>query len=134
VCETSSVTLREERRLRVFENRVLRKIFGPKRAEVAGEWIRLINEKLYDLFSLRSIIRVIKSRVMRWIEHVASMGQKRGTFKVTMWRTDGNRQLGRTRRRWEDNIKMGFHEIVWGGWTGSIWLRMGTGGRLLCLR
>jgi hypothetical protein len=99
----------------VFENRVLRKIFGPKRAEVAGEWIRLINEKLYDLFSLRSIIRVIKSRVMRWIEHVASMGQKRGTFKVTMWRTDGNRQLGRTRRRWEDNIKMVFHEIVWGG-------------------
>ena len=118
----------------MFDNRVLRKIFGPKRDEVAGEWIRLHSEELYDLFSLPNIIRVIKSRVMRWAEHVASMGQRRGTFKVMMWRTDGNRQLGRARRRWKNNIKMNLQEIGWRDGldrSGSGW---GTGGGLLCMR
>jgi hypothetical protein len=75
-CETWSVTPREEQRLRVFENRVLRRIFGPKRDEATGEWRRLHNEELNDLYSLRNIIRVIESRIMRWTEHVARMGGK----------------------------------------------------------
>ena len=73
-CETWSLTLSEERRLRVFENRVLRKVFGSKRDEVTGEWRKLHNEELNDLYSLRSIVRVVKSRRMRWAGHVARMG------------------------------------------------------------
>jgi hypothetical protein len=76
-CESWSLKLRREHRLRVFENRVLRKIFGPKRDEVTGEWRKLHNEKLHDFYSSPSIIRVIKSRRMRWAGHVASMGKKR---------------------------------------------------------
>ena len=74
-CETWSLTLREERRLRVFENRVLRKVFGPKRDEVTGEWRKLHNEELNDLYSLPNIVRVVKSRRMRWAGHVAHMGR-----------------------------------------------------------
>jgi len=73
-CETWSLTLREERRLRVSENRVLRKVFGPKRDEVTGEWRKLHNEELNDLYFLSSIVRVVKSRRMRWAGHVARMG------------------------------------------------------------
>ena len=73
-CETWSLTLREERRLRVFENRVLRKVFGPKRDEVTGEWRKLHNEKLNDLYTLPNIVPVVKSRRMRWAGHVAHMG------------------------------------------------------------
>jgi hypothetical protein len=76
-CETWSLTLREEHRLRVFENKVLRRIFGPKRDEVTGRWRKLHNEELCDLYSSRSIIRIIKSRSMRWAGHVAQMGEKR---------------------------------------------------------
>ena len=75
-CETWSLTLREERRLRVFENRVLRKIFGPRRDEVRGEWRKLHNEKLSDLYSTPNIVRVNKSRRMRWAEQVARMGEE----------------------------------------------------------
>jgi hypothetical protein len=79
-CETWSLTLREEQRLRVFENRVLRRIFGSKRDEARGEWRRLHNEELNDLYSSSNIIRVIKSRIKRWAGHVARMGEKRGAY------------------------------------------------------
>ena len=81
-CETWSLTLREERRLRVFENRVLRRVFGPKRDEVTREWRKLHNEELSDLYSLPNILRVVKSRRMRWAGHVARMGEERGVYRV----------------------------------------------------
>jgi len=75
-CETWSLILREERRLRVFENRVLRRVFGPQRDEVKGEWRKLHNEELRDIYSLPNIVRVVKSRRMRWVGHVARMGEE----------------------------------------------------------
>ena len=105
-CETWSLTLKEERRLRVFENRVLRKVFGPKRDEVTGEWRKLHNEELSDLYSLPNIVRVVKSRRMRWAGHVARMGEGRGVHRVLVGKPEGKRPLGRPRRKWEDNIKM----------------------------
>ena len=94
-CETWSLKLREERKLRVFENKVLRRIFGPTRDEVTGEWRRLHNEELNDLYSSPNIVRVIKSRRMRWAGHVARMGEERGCI-VSWW---GNR---RERDHWGD--------------------------------
>jgi hypothetical protein len=123
--------LREEHRLRVFENRVLRRIFGHKREQVTGEWRRRHNEELNDLYLSPNIIRVIKSRIMRWAGHVARMGKGRGVYRVLVGRPEGRRPLGRPRRRWEDNIKMDFKEVGWGAWSGLIWLRIGTGGGLL---
>jgi hypothetical protein len=108
MCETWSLTLREERRLRVFETRVLRRVFGPKRDEVTGKWIKLHNEELNDLYSLPNIVRVVKSRRMRWAGHVARMGEDRGVYRVLVGNPEGKRLLGRPRRRWEDNIKMNF--------------------------
>jgi hypothetical protein len=102
--------LREERRLRVFENRVLRRVFRPKRDEVTGEWRKLQNEELNDLYSLPNIVRVVKSRRMRWAEHVAHMGEDRGVHRVG-GKPEGKRPLGRPRRRWENNIKMDLHEV-----------------------
>ena len=110
-CETWSVTLREERRLRVFESRVLRRIFGPKRKEVAGEWRKLHNEELNDLYSSPSFVRVIKSRRMRWAVHVGRMGDSRGACRVLLEKHEGKRPLGRTRRRWEDNSKMDLKKL-----------------------
>jgi hypothetical protein len=92
-CETWSLTLKEERRLRVFESMVLRRIFGPKRDEVAGEWRKLHNE-LNDLYSLHNIVRVIKSRRLRWVGHVARMGEGRGGYGVLVGKPEGNRPLG----------------------------------------
>jgi hypothetical protein len=89
-CETLSLTLREEHRLSVFENRVLRRIFGPKRDEVTGEWRKLHNEELRDLYSSPSIIRIIKSRRMRWAGHVARMG-RRGTLIDYWWESQRER-------------------------------------------
>jgi hypothetical protein len=126
-----SLTLREECRLRVFENRVLRRIFGPKRDEVTGEWRILHNKELYALYSSPNNIRVIKSRRLRWAGHVARMGKSRGAYRVFVGKSEGGRQFGRPRRRWEDNIKMDLREVGWGAWTGSIWLRIGTGGEVL---
>jgi hypothetical protein len=99
----------------VFENRVLRRMFGPKRDEVTGEWRRLHNEELNDLYSSPNIIRVIKSRRMRWMGHVARMGEGRGAYRVLLGRPERRRPLGRPRRRWEDNIKMDLQEVEWGG-------------------
>jgi hypothetical protein len=88
-CETWTLTLREEHRLRVFENRVLRGIFGPKRDEVTGEWRRLHNEELNDLYSSPNIIRAIKSRRIRWAGHVAHIVERRGIYRVLMWKHEG---------------------------------------------
>jgi len=129
-CETWSLTLREERRLRVFENRVLRKIFGSRRNEVTEEWRKLHNEEL-NLHSSPNIFRVIKSRRMRWAEHVARMGERRSAKRVLVGKPGGRRPLGRPSHRWEDNIKMDLQEMVCGVWTGSSWLGIGTGGRHL---
>jgi hypothetical protein len=104
-CETWSRTLRDEHRLRVFENRVLRRIFGPKRDEVTGKWRKLHNEEINDLYSSPNIIRVIKSRTMRLAEHVARMGEGRGAYRILAGRPEGRRPIGRSRRRWDDNIK-----------------------------
>jgi len=103
--------LREERGLRVFESRVLRRVFGSKRDEVTGECRKLYNEELRDLYSLPNIVRVVKSRRMRWAGHVARMGEGRGVHRVLMGKPEGMRPLGRPRRRWEDNIKMDLREV-----------------------
>jgi hypothetical protein len=131
-CETWSVTLREEHRPRVFENRVLRRIFGPKRDEITGEWRRLHNKELNDLYSLLTIIRVIKSRRRRWAGNVARMGEGRGAYRI-WW---GNLREG---DHLEDPgidgriILNGSSRSGMGGGarTGLIWLRIGTGGGLL---
>jgi len=112
-CETWSLTLREERRLRVFENRVLRRIFEPKRDEVTGEWRKLHNEELNNLYCSPNIVRVIKSRRMRWVGLVARMGEERGVYRVLVGKPEGRRPLGRPRRRWEDNIRM---DLLFGKW------------------
>ena len=114
------MTLREERKLRVFENRVLRKIFGPRRDEVTGEWRRLHKEELNDLYSSPNIVRVIKSRRMRWAGHVARLCEEKGVYRVLMGEPEGRRPLGRPRRRWVDNIRMDFQDVICGymDWIG----------------
>jgi hypothetical protein len=120
--------LREERRLTVLENRVLRRVFGPKSDEVTGEWRKLHNEELSDLYSLPNIVRVVKSRRMKWARHVARMGEGRGVHRILVGKPEGKRPLGRSRRRRVDNIKMDLQEV--GGVVGTEWrwLRIGTGG------
>jgi hypothetical protein len=104
------VTLREEHKLRVFENRVLRRTFSPNRDGVTGDWRKLHNEELHNLYSMPNIIRMIKSRRMRWAEHVARMGEKRNAYRILGGKPEGKRPLGRPR---------------------SFWLRIGTRGGLL---
>jgi hypothetical protein len=115
-CETWSLTLREEHRLRVSENRVLRRIFGPKRDEVTGGWRKLHNGELHGLYSSPSIVRGIKERRIRWAGHVARMGKVRDAYNILVGRPEGTRPLGRPRHRWEDNIKMDLREIGLGMW------------------
>jgi len=103
--------MREERRLRAFENRMLKRVFGSKRDEVTGERRKLHNEELSDLYSLPNVVRVVKSRRMRWAGHVARMGDGRGVHRVLIGKPEGKRTLGRPRRRWEDNIKMDLQEV-----------------------
>jgi hypothetical protein len=103
--------LREKRRLRVFENRVLRRVFLPKRDEVTGECRKLHNEELNDLYSLPNIVRAVKSRRMRWVGHVARMGEERVVHRVLVGKPEGKRPLGRPRPRWEENIKKDLQEV-----------------------
>jgi hypothetical protein len=111
--------------------RVLRRVFGPKREVVTGEWRKLHNEELHDLYSLPNILRVVKSRGMRWAGHVARMGEDRGVQRVLVGKPVEKRPLGRPRLRWEDNIRWIFRkleEVVGTGWS---WLRIETvGGHL----
>jgi len=120
-CETWLLTLQEERKLRVFENMVLRRIFGPRKDEVTGEWRKLHNKELNDLYSSPNIVWVIKSRRMRWAGHVACMGEERGVYRVLVGKLEGRRQLGRPRRRWVDNIRMDLQEVGCGytDWIGQ---------------
>ena len=105
----------------MFENRVLRRVFEPKRDEVTKEWRKLHNEELSDLYSLLNIMRVVKSRRMRWAGHVARMGGGRGVYRVVVGKPEGKRPLGRARRRWEDNIKMDLQEV---GWSCEDWMEL----------
>jgi len=122
--------LREERKLRVFKNMVLRRIFGPRSDEVTGEWRRLHNEELNDLYCSPNIVRVIKWRRMRWAGHVARMVEKRGVYRVLVGKPEGKRPLGRSRRRWVDNISTDIQEVGCGymDWIGLAWTRIEIGG------
>jgi hypothetical protein len=95
----------------VFENRVLRRVFGPKRDEVMGGWRKLHNEKLHDLYSSPSIIRIIKSRSMRWARHIARMEEKRNAYRLLVGKLEGKKLLGRPRRRWLDNIRIDLGDV-----------------------
>jgi hypothetical protein len=105
------LTLWEENKLRVFENRALRKIFGLKKNKVTGGWRKLHNDELHNLYSSRSKIRIIKSRKMRWAGHVARMGEKRNVYRLLVGKPEGKRLLGRPRCRWIYNIKMDLLEV-----------------------
>jgi hypothetical protein len=114
-CETWSLALREDHTLRVFENRVLKRIFGPKRDDVIEGWRKLHEEELHNLYSLPSTIRTTKSRRMTWAGHVARMGLERNAYRILVGKLEGKRPLARPRYRWVDNIKINLGEIGWGG-------------------
>jgi hypothetical protein len=126
-----SLAVREEYKLRVFENRVMRKIFGPMRDGVTRGWRKLHNEELHNLHSSPSIIRIIKSRRMRWAGHVARMGEKRNVYSLLVGKPEGRRPLGRPRHRCIEIIKIDFLEIGLNvvDWIGLA--QVGTGGELL---
>ena len=104
----------------MFENGVLRRVFRPERNEVTEEWRKLRNEELTDLYCSPNVIRVIKSRRMRWVGHLTRTGERRGAYRVLVGKPEGKRPLGRPRRRWEDNIKLDFQEVGWG--RGIVWI------------
>ena len=110
-CRTWSLTLREEHRLRVFENKVLRKIFRAKKDEITGEWRKLHNAGLHALYSSPNIIRTLKSRRLRWAGYVARTEQSTNAYRVLVGKPEGKTPLGRPRHRWEDNIKMDLREV-----------------------
>jgi hypothetical protein len=105
-CETWSLTLRKEGKPRVSENRVLMRVFGPRRDEVTGEWSKLHNEELNDLHSSPNTLLVVKSGRMIWAGHVARIGERRGVYRIVVGKSEGKIPLGRSRRKWEDNIQM----------------------------
>jgi hypothetical protein len=115
-----SLTWGEEHRLRAFDNIVLRKIFGPKKEE-DGSWRKLHNYELHNLYSSPNIVRVIKSRRMKWAGHVARIREGRGVNRLLVGRPEGKRPLGRPRCKWEDNIKMDLREI---GIDGVNWIQL----------
>jgi hypothetical protein len=117
-CETWFLTLREECRLWVFENWVLKRIFGPQRDEVTEQWRRVCNKELHTLYFSTNIIRVTKSRRLRWAGRVAHMRARRGAYRVLLGIPEGRRPLERPRPRWEDNIKMNLRDVGWGGGHG----------------
>jgi hypothetical protein len=112
-----SLTVSDLRRLRAFENRALRRIFGPKWDEVRREWITVHNGELNDLYSSLSIVRVIKLKRIRWVEHVARMRERSGVYMVLVGELEGKRPLGRPGRKWDDNIMMDLQEVWLGVWT-----------------
>jgi hypothetical protein len=109
-----SAALREEHRRRILENRVLRRIFGPRRGEVNREWRKLQNGELHNLYSSPDIIRQIKQRRIRWMGHVARVGDGRKLYRVLAGNPEGKSPLGRPKRRWADGIRMDLMEIDWG--------------------
>ena len=127
-CKTWSLTLTEERRMGVFENRVLRRIFGPKREDVTGEWRKLHNEELNDLYCSPNIVLVMKSRRLSCAGHVARMGERRGVCRILVGKPEGKRPLGN--RGVDGGIIFRWIFRKWNArvWTGSSWLRIGTGG------
>jgi hypothetical protein len=131
-CDTWSLTLREERRLMVCENRVLRKTFWPKRDEVTGWWRKPHNE-LCDLYSSPSKIKM-KPRRMRWAGHIGRMEKKRDACRLLVGKPEGNRPQGRPKLRREDNIKLDLGEIRLVAWTVFVWLRVGTSGERFLMR
>jgi hypothetical protein len=129
-CETWSLASREECGLWVSENSLLRRIFGPKSDEITKK-CRLHIKRLYAMYFSPNIIRVIKSRRLRWVGHVARMGKGKCAYRVLVAKPEERRSLGKSRRGWKDNIKMDLREVGWRAWAGSIWLGIGTGGGLL---
>jgi hypothetical protein len=118
----------EEHWVKVFENRVLRKIFGPKRDEVTGEWRKLHIEELNDMYSSSNVFGMINSIKMRGTGRLARMGERRSACRGLVGKPEGKRPLRRSRLRWEDKLRWMFRKCDVGVWTGSSWLRIGTGG------
>jgi hypothetical protein len=114
-CKTWTLTLSEEHRLRMFENRVLRRIFGPTRDKITEEWRTMHNAELHNLYSSPDIIRQIKSRRMRRVRHIASMGEGRKVNKILVGMPEGKRPLERLRHRWKDGIRMDLRKTGWVG-------------------
>jgi hypothetical protein len=125
-----SLTFRDGHRLRVFENRVLRGIFGPKGGEITGQWRKLHSGELHNLYSSPDIIRHMKSRKMRWAGHVTRMGAGRNVYRVLVGKPEGKRPLEGPRRRWMDGFNRDLRKMGWGVWGGFIWLWIGTVGLL----
>ena len=120
--------------VKVFDSRVPRRIFGPKRDKVRGEWRKIHKLKPYDLYCSPNIFQVVKWRWMRWAGNVACMGERRGVYRVLVGKPEGKRPLGRPRHRWDDILRWIFRKWDVGVWTRLIWLRKGTDGRHLWMR